>query len=65
MCDKCYKLSRCFEQRGRCAEFRDIDEIRNEIQAVMQASKLASTDSAEDTERQGDIVQQRDIDCTA
>lgn len=31
-CEKCYKLSKCFEQRGRgCAEYKDIDEIRREI----------------------------------
>ena len=29
---KCYKLNKCFEQRGRgCTEYRDIEEIRKEI----------------------------------
>ena len=29
---KCYKLNKCFEQRGRgCIEYRDIEEIRKEI----------------------------------
>ena len=47
-CEKCYKLSRCFEQRGRCAEYRDIEEIREEVQAVMQSAKSSEPVSAED-----------------
>lgn len=38
-CEKCYKLSRCFEQRGRCAEYRNIEEIRQEVQALMRSFK--------------------------
>lgn len=47
-CEKCYKLSRCFEQRGRCAEYRDIEEIRQEIQIVMQSSKSAEASASSD-----------------
>ena len=31
MCSKCYKKNRCFEQRGICSEYRDIEAIREEI----------------------------------
>ena len=47
-CEKCYKLSRCFEQRGRCAEYRDIEEIRKEIQIVMQSFKSAEASASGD-----------------
>lgn len=33
-CKKCYKVRRCFEQRGICAEYRNIEEIRAEIESL-------------------------------
>lgn len=34
MCADCYKLSRCFEQRGKCAEYRSLDDIRRELEEL-------------------------------
>ena len=53
-CEKCYKLSRCFEQRGICSEYRDIEEIRKEVQAVMQSAKIAGDKDSKDRGIQGD-----------
>ena len=53
-CEKCYKLSRCFEQRGICSEYRDIEEIRKEVQAVMQSAKIAGDKTAENRGISGD-----------
>ena len=47
-CEKCYKFGRCFEQRGLCSEYRDIEEIRKEVQAVMQSAKIARDKDSED-----------------
>ena len=54
MCDKCYKLSRCSEQRGICSEYRNIDDIRAEIEAVMRAYKVAGDKDSEDGRVSGD-----------
>lgn len=54
MCENCYKFNRCFEQRGRCAEYRDINEIRAEIEAVMQSAKSAGDKTSEDGRVSGD-----------
>lgn len=53
-CEKCYKLSRCSEQRGRCSEYRNIEDIRAEIEAVMQSAKSAGDKAAEDRRVSGD-----------
>ena len=53
-CEKCYKLSRCSEQRGRCSEYRNIEDIRAEIEAVMQSAKIAGDKDSEDRGIQGD-----------
>ena len=53
-CEKCYKLSRCSEQRGICSEYRDIEEIRKEVQAVMQSAKIAGDKDSKDRGIQGD-----------
>ena len=44
--EKCYKIFRCSEQRGRCSEYRDIEDIRQEVQAVMQSYKSAASAEA-------------------
>lgn len=54
MCDKCYKFGRCFEQRGICSEYRDIEDIRQEVQAVMQSAKIAGDKDSEDGRVSGD-----------
>ena len=54
MCDKCYKFGRCFEQRGICSEYRNIEDIRNEIEAVMQSYKLAGDKTPKDGGISGD-----------
>jgi len=48
VCDKCYKFGRCFEQRGICSEYRNIEDIRAEIEAVMQSAKIAGDKTFED-----------------
>jgi len=53
-CEKCYKLSRCYEQRGRCSEYRNIEDIRAEIEAVMQSYKLAGDNNSRDEGISGD-----------
>ena len=47
MCENCYKVNRCFEQRGRCSEYRNIEDIRAEIEAVMQSAKIAGNEDSE------------------
>lgn len=47
MCDKCYKFGRCFEQRGICSEYRNIEDIRAEIEAVMQSAKITGDEDSE------------------
>lgn len=54
MCDKCYKINRCFEQRGICSEYRDIEDIRKEVQAVMQSAKIAGDQDSENRGISGD-----------
>ena len=53
-CEKCYKLSRCSEQRGRCSEYRNIEDIRAEIEAVMQSAKITEDKDSKDRGIQGD-----------
>ena len=43
VCANCYKSKRCFEQRGLCSEYRSIESIREEVQAVMQSAKASSS----------------------
>ncbi len=52
MCKDCYKKERCLEreQFGTCSEYRSIDAIRNEVQAVMQCAKSSESVSAKDGE---------------
>lgn len=54
MCDKCYKFGRCFEQRGICSEYRNIEDIRAEIEAVMQSAKIARDEDSENRRVSGD-----------
>ena len=54
MCDRCYKFNRCFEQRGICSEYRDINDIRAEIEAVMQSAKSSGDKDSEDGRVSGD-----------
>lgn len=54
MCDKCYKFGRCFEQRGRCSEYRNIEDIRAEIEAVMRAYRITGDKDSEDGRVSGD-----------
>ena len=54
MCDKCYKFGRCFEQRGICTEYRNIEDIRAEIEAVMQSAKITGDEDSEDGGISGD-----------
>ena len=53
-CEKCYKLSRCSEQRGRCSEYRNIEDIRAEIEAVMRAYKVTEDKDSKDGRISGD-----------
>ena len=53
-CEKCYKSGQCFEQRGICSEYRDIEEIRKEVQAVMRAYKVTEDKDSEDGRVSGD-----------
>ena len=50
MCKDCYQRERCLEreQFGRCSEYRSIDAIRNEVQAVMRSAKSSTAVPAED-----------------
>ena len=54
MCENCYKINRCFEQRGICSEYRNIEDIRAEIEAVMRAYKVAGDKISEDGRISGD-----------
>lgn len=55
MCKDCYKKERCLEreQFGRCSEYRSIDAIRNEVQAVMQSAKSSESAATKDKGAQG------------
>jgi hypothetical protein len=54
MCKDCYKKERCLEreQFGKCSEYRSIDAIRNEVQAVMQSAKASETESTQSREKE-------------
>jgi len=54
VCDKCYKSGRCFEQRGICSEYRNIEDIRAEIEAVMQSAKITGDKTPKDGGISGD-----------
>ena len=54
MCENCYKINRCFEQRGICSEYRNIEDIRAEIEAVMQSAKITGDKDSEDGRVSGD-----------
>ena len=55
MCKDCYKKERCLEreQYGRCSEYRSIDAIRNEVQAVMQSCRSSNSAATKDEGAQG------------
>lgn len=55
MCKDCYKKERCLEreQYGRCSEYRSIDAIRNEVQAVMQSCRSSESAATKDKNTQG------------
>lgn len=48
------KIFRCSELRGRCSEYRNIEDIRAEIEAVMQSAKIAGDKDSKDRGIQGD-----------
>ena len=52
MCKDCYKKERCLEreQYGKCSEYRSIEAIRNEVQAVMRSCKAACPTTAKNKE---------------
>ena len=54
MCEQCYKFNRCFEQRGICSEYRNIEDIRAEIEAVMRAYKVTGDEDSENRGISGD-----------
>lgn len=55
MCKDCYKKERCLEreQYGKCSEYRSIDAIRNEVQAVMQSCRSSESAATKDKGAQG------------
>lgn len=55
MCKDCYKKERCLEreQFGKCSEYRSIDAIRNEVQAVMQSCRSSESAATKDEGAQG------------
>jgi hypothetical protein len=54
VCENCYKINRCFEQRGICSEYRNIEDIRAEIEAVMRAYKVTEDKDSKDGRVSGD-----------
>ena len=55
MCKDCYKKERCLEreQFGKCTEYRSIEAIRNEVQAVMQSCRSSESAATKDESAQG------------
>ena len=55
MCKDCYKKERCLEreQFGKCSEYRSIEAIRNEVQAVMQSCRSSNSAATKDEGAQG------------
>ena len=55
MCKDCYKKERCLEreQFGKCTEYRSIDAIREEGQAVMQSCRASESAATKDKDTQG------------
>ena len=51
-CEECYKVDRCFERRGICAEFRSVKEISAEIEALNLLYKKGK-DKSDEAERSG------------
>lgn len=33
-CENCYQYARCIERRGHCTQYRSLEDIRKEIEAI-------------------------------
>ena len=49
-CVDCLHYTECFERRGRCTEYKDLEGVRREIEMLNQKERVAAipTDSHED-----------------
>lgn len=47
-CTSCLHYSECMEQRGRCREYKDLEEVRKEIEMLNKAARLAKRTGADE-----------------
>ena len=63
-CKKCYLKRNCYERDefGRCSEYRNIDEIKKELQDIMRSCQHDETtiQQAEGPEGEGNVEGMRD-----
>ena len=53
-CESCLHLFECMEQRGRCREYKDLEEVRKDIEMLNQKAKLTACSEADKADnRQG------------
>ena len=53
-CADCLHNHECMEQRGRCREYKDLEEVREDIEMLNQKAKLTACSEADKADnRQG------------
>ena len=53
-CTACLHYSECMERRGKCKEYKDLEEVRKDIEMLNQKAKLTACSEADKADnRQG------------
>lgn len=53
-CESCLHDFECFEKRGRCREYKDLEEVKKDIAMLNQKAKLTARSEADTADnRQG------------
>ena len=55
-CRACLHFSICYERRGKCKEYKDLEEVRKDIEMLNQKAKLTACSEADKADnRQGGV----------
>ena len=46
-CESCLHYSECMEQRGRCREYKNLEEVKQDIEMLNQKAKLTARSEAD------------------
>ena len=46
-CESCLHYSECMERRGKCKEYKDLEEVRKDIAMLNQKAKLTACSEAD------------------